>query len=88
MDLGLTGKVALVLGAGSGLGKAIAKGLAAEGARVAVASRTQANVDATVAEITAAGGTALALPWDLADLSVIEANFRTIEDKLGRWTCW
>lgn len=83
MDLGLTGKVALVLGAGSGLGKAIAKGLAAEGARVAVASRTQANVDATVAEITAAGGTALALQWDLADLSVIEANFKTIEEKLG-----
>lgn len=83
MDLGLNGKVALVLGAGSGLGRAIAKGLAAEGARVAVASRTPANVERTAAEITAAGGTALALTWDLADLSVIEANFQTIEEKLG-----
>lgn len=83
MDLGLNGKVALVLGAGNGLGRAMAKGLAAEGARVAVASRTPANVERTAAEITEAGGTALALAWDLADLSVIEANFKTIEDTLG-----
>lgn len=83
MDLGLNGKVALVLGAGSGLGGAIAQALAGEGAKVAVASRTPANVDRTVSAITAAGGTALGLAWDLADLSVIEDRFRAIEDTLG-----
>lgn len=83
MDLGLNGKVALVHGAGGGLGGAMAKALAAEGARVAVAGRTLANVERTVAAITEAGGTALALQWDLADLSVIEDQFKAIEDKLG-----
>ena len=76
MDLGLNGKVALVHGAGGGLGGAMAKALAAEGARVAVAGRTLANVERTVAAITEAGGTALALQWDLADLSVIEDQFK------------
>lgn len=83
MDLGLNGKVALVHGAGGGLGGAMAKALAAEGARVAVAGRTLANVERTVAAITEAGGTALALQWDLADLSVIEDQFKAIEEKLG-----
>lgn len=83
MDLGLNGKVALVHGAGGGLGGAMAKALAAEGARVAVAGRTLANVERTVAAITEGGGTALALQWDLADLSVIEDQFKAIEDKLG-----
>lgn len=83
MDLGLNGKLALVHGAGGGLGGAMAKALAAEGARVALAGRTLANVERTVAAITEAGGTALALQWDLADLSVIEDQFKAIEDKLG-----
>ncbi|OYY12467.1 MAG: 3-oxoacyl-ACP reductase [Rhizobiales bacterium 35-68-8] len=83
MDLGLNGKVALVLGAGSGLGSAMAQALAGEGAKVAVASRTQANVERTVSAITAAGGTALGLSWDLADLSVIDDRFKAIEDTLG-----
>ncbi|QTL02250.1 SDR family oxidoreductase [Aquabacter sp. L1I39] len=83
MDLGLNGKVALVHGAGGGLGGAMAKALAAEGARVAVAGRTLANVERTVEAIREAGGTAHALQWDLADLSVIEAHFTTIEEKLG-----
>ena len=83
MDLGLNGKVALVHGAGGGLGGAMAKALAAEGARVAVAGRTLANVERTVAAITEAGGTALALQWDLADLSVIEDQFKAIEAQLG-----
>ncbi|MDE1569190.1 SDR family oxidoreductase [Aquabacter sediminis] len=83
MDLGLNGKVALVHGAGGGLGGAMAKALAAEGARVAVAGRTLANVERTVAAITEAGGTALALQWDLSDLSVIEDQFKAIEARLG-----
>jgi NAD(P)-dependent dehydrogenase (short-subunit alcohol dehydrogenase family) len=60
----LTGKVAVVTGAGRGLGQAMAKALAQAGAAVAVASRTLAEVEETAAEIRAAGGTSFALPLD------------------------
>lgn len=83
MDLGLTGKTALVLGAGGGLGGAMAEALAAEGARVAVASRRLETAEATVARITAAGGAAFALAWDLARIDEIEPNVRRVEDSYG-----
>jgi NAD(P)-dependent dehydrogenase (short-subunit alcohol dehydrogenase family) len=56
----LTGKVAVITGSSRGIGKAIALQMAAHGARVAVSSRKQESCAAVVAEITAAGGTALA----------------------------
>jgi 3-oxoacyl-[acyl-carrier protein] reductase len=83
MDLGLNGRTALVLGAGGGLGGAIARTLAREGARVAVADIDAQALAPVAAEITAAGGQALAVQWDLADLSVIEANIARIESELG-----
>ncbi|HEY0124473.1 MAG TPA: SDR family oxidoreductase [Rhizobium sp.] len=83
MDLGLKGKTALVLGAGGGLGGAIARTLAAEGAKVAVADINSEAADKTVADIAMAGGSATALPWDLADLSVIEPNLTTIDKQFG-----
>ncbi len=83
MDLGLSGKTALVLGGGGGLGKAIAKGLAKEGARVAVAGRTQVSLDQTVGEITTAGGEAIGILWDVSDLSVIEDRISKVEQKFG-----
>jgi 3-oxoacyl-[acyl-carrier protein] reductase len=51
MDLGLRGKTALVLGAGGGLGRAIAKALAEEGARVAVGDRNAEYLEPTLARI-------------------------------------
>ena len=51
MDLGLAGKHALVTGSTAGIGFAIAKGLAAEGASVIVTGRTQATVDAALERI-------------------------------------
>lgn len=83
MDLGLNNRTALVLGASSGLGAAIARTLAAEGARVAVAARRVDRLNALVAEIEAAGGQALALPWDLADLTQIDARVAEVEARFG-----
>ncbi|HZV50392.1 MAG TPA: SDR family NAD(P)-dependent oxidoreductase, partial [Candidatus Dormibacteraeota bacterium] len=51
MDLGLEGTVALVTGATRGIGLAIARALAAEGARVAVAARTREDVERVAAEL-------------------------------------
>ncbi len=56
MDLKLNGKLALVSGSTAGIGHAIAAALAAEGARVIVNGRSQASVDAAVAQINAADG--------------------------------
>src|SRR5215216_5966817 len=55
MDLGLQDRVALVTGASKGIGRGIAAGLVAEGARVAIASRSQERIEATAAKIGARG---------------------------------
>jgi 3-oxoacyl-[acyl-carrier protein] reductase len=81
MDLGLKDKTVLVLGGGGGLGSAIARQLAAEGANVAVGDIDPAAVEKTVASLS--GGKGLALPWDLADLSVIDGNIAKIESAFG-----
>lgn len=83
MNLGIKGKTALVLGGGGGLGRAIAKSLAAEAVNVAVAGIGSTSIDGTVAELKAIGGKCIGLIWDLADLSVINANISKIESELG-----
>lgn len=83
MDLGIDGRTALVLGAGSGLGEAIAQALAAEGVTVVAAGRTAASVDETAAAIRGTGGRAHALTWDLADLDAIDARVRAAEELAG-----
>lgn len=67
MDLGLTGKVAMVGGASRGLGFAVAKALVAEGAQVSIASRDAVRIDAAAAALrdTAPGAQVLAVPADL-----------------------
>ena len=83
MYLELNGKIALVFGAGGGLGGAIARTLAAEGAKVVVADINRDAAQATADAIKAAEGIAMMLEWDIADLSVISARLRTIEDQFG-----
>ncbi|AGT10610.1 SDR family oxidoreductase [Paracoccus aminophilus] len=83
MDLGLKGKTALVLGAGGGLGAAIAQTLAAEEAQIAVADINREAAEKTVAAIVAAGGRAFALEWDLGDIDAVPANIGRVEAELG-----
>jgi meso-butanediol dehydrogenase/(S,S)-butanediol dehydrogenase/diacetyl reductase len=67
------GKVAVVSGAGSGIGRATALGLAARGARVVVADIDRAKADAVAGEIARAGGTALAIAADAGATAGIDA---------------
>ncbi len=80
MDLGLAGKVALVTGASSGLGLAVARELAAEGARVAMVARRAEELRRLAAEITDEGGVALPIPGDLADGGPPSTTFDTTTD--------
>jgi 3-oxoacyl-[acyl-carrier protein] reductase len=67
MDLELAGKLCLVSGASRGIGRAIAHALAREGARVAAVARGQADLDALLAELPAAGHTAIVADVTTAD---------------------
>jgi 3-oxoacyl-[acyl-carrier protein] reductase len=84
MDLGIRGKVALVTGASSGLGKACALALGAEGARVAVAARRREVLEAVADQARQAGASeARAFTVDLADPRSIETLLRDVRDAFG-----
>jgi NADP-dependent 3-hydroxy acid dehydrogenase YdfG len=67
----LSGKVALVTGASSGIGSATAKALAVEGAKLVLAARREDRLKAIAADITQTGGEVLVLPVDLSDQQAI-----------------
>ena len=79
----LTNKVAIVTGAGRGLGKGIALKLAAEGANVVVADILDSNAVAVVAEICAAGGKAVAVQANVADKNEVTAMFAKAVAEFG-----
>ena len=78
MDLGLTGKVALVTGASKGIGRAIAQELAAEGADVAISSSSRERIDAAADEIGATG-----FVWDSRETDGAARLLRDVEARLG-----
>lgn len=88
----LRGKVALVTGASRGVGEAVAVALAEAGASVACAARSTAaapqrtpgTLDDTVARITDGGGTAIAVPTNLADAAEVETMVERTVTELGR----
>jgi NAD(P)-dependent dehydrogenase (short-subunit alcohol dehydrogenase family) len=75
----LDGKRALVTGAGRGIGLAAAAALAEAGAHVTLAARSREEIEAGAAAIRARGGTAEALPLDMADLDAVAAAIRSAE---------
>lgn len=84
MELGLTGRSALVTGASSGIGRAIALALGREGARVAVAARRRAELEALGEEVVAAGGTApVVVEQDMMAPEAPERVARAATDALG-----
>jgi len=84
MDQRFAGRNALVTGAGSGIGKATAVRLAAEGATVAVLDLVEDNAKATVAEIEEAGGRALAATCDVRAWDAVESTVGDVLAELGQ----
>lgn len=80
----LSGRVALITGAGSGIGRAAAVLLAREGARVGVLDQTEGDVRETVEEIRRGGGTALSLAADVSRPGEVEGAVARLEREWGR----
>ena len=77
-------KVAMVTGAGSGIGKASALGLAKAGYALVLAGRRQAPLDAVAAEIEGMGGEALTVSTDVGDPDSVAALFKACAERFGR----
>lgn len=80
----LAGRVAVVTGGGSGIGAAIARRFAAEGARVTICGRREGPLASVVGEIEAAGGRAQAVAADVSDEAQVESLVRGVASREGR----
>ncbi|HXG51292.1 MAG TPA: SDR family NAD(P)-dependent oxidoreductase [candidate division Zixibacteria bacterium] len=77
------GKVALVTGGGSGIGKAIGINLAKNGAFVAIAGRNLNRLESAVAEVSGSGGRAMAVPMDIRQRSEVERGVAAVAERWG-----
>lgn len=84
MDLGLTGRVAIVTGGSRGIGLEIARELAREGAKVVVAARGREAVEAAAAQLIAQGGCAVAAVADMAESGAAEAVVALAIERYGK----
>ena len=84
MKTNIKDKVIAITGASSGIGEAIARHLAAEGAKVALGARRQDHLDKIVSEIVAAGGQALAQAVDVTKRNEVEAFAEAAVQRFGR----
>lgn len=80
----LQGKIAVITGAGRGIGRGIALALAREGAVAALVSRTQSDLEQTAAEIKKVKGEAFALARDLTDPAQVQSVADAVLDKYGQ----
>lgn len=80
----LTGQVAVITGAGRGIGAAIARKLAALGATSVLCARTRSALDSTADAITRSGGKADVVPCDVSDLKSVEALAQHVQQAFGR----
>jgi meso-butanediol dehydrogenase/(S,S)-butanediol dehydrogenase/diacetyl reductase len=80
----LKGKVALITGAGQGVGQGIAYALANEGALIAVTGRTKSKLDTTVQEIQKRGGKALAIECDVKNAASLESCVNAVVQHFGK----
>lgn len=83
MDLGLSGKCAVVTGGSKGIGRAIALGLAAEGAHVAICARSEEALRATEAELRALGGKVFAQACDVGNGDALDGFLDRARERLG-----
>lgn len=80
----LSGKVALITGAGSGIGKATSLLLAREGAKVILVSRTEEDINQTLDDVQQAGGEGIAIPADVSDPADMQRVYADIDRQFGR----
>jgi NAD(P)-dependent dehydrogenase (short-subunit alcohol dehydrogenase family) len=81
-------QVVVVTGAGAGVGRAVARRFGEDGCRVALLSRGEDGLEGARRDVEAAGGTALAIPTDVADPEAVEAAAERVERELGPIDVW
>lgn len=80
----LSGKTAIITGAGTGIGKGIARAFAQEGADLVLASRRRENLESTAEELAGTGVTTLVVPTDVTDEHAVRALFEATMNEFGK----